>query len=758
MNKMILIAIAVVIVLMLVVAAVFITTQSPENASPTAVIDSPGNNLNFSEDTEIEFDAGSSSDPDKDDLSFYWNSNISGDFGDEQRFTTKLEPGFHEIKLTVVDKDSAQNSTVAYIAVYPSPFTEINSPIDDRDYYSSELIIFNGSSCSSTYSSNLNYTWKSSLDGMLGFNEILTANLTTGSHIITLEVEDGLGTAQDQKIINVGTNQFPTAKIKSPKYDDVFLIDTDIYFDGSYSRDPDDHELFFNWTSNLDGKIGFQETFYTNLSAGTHIIELEVNDGVGGFGETSLVVSVNSHPIADAGLNRSVETGEAVTFDGAGSVDPDGDTLIYTWDFGDGNKDVGESVIHIYNKEGNFTVKLTVNDGKGGFDSDSIVVEVIYIFHGTGVYGHVYDSENSEPVEDVELVVYGYDEVKDEFFFDDTYTDISGYYEFHTPEGDFWLDARKEGYYNYDEDITIPKDQGVELDIYLQKVPPETAKIYGYVYDNETLEPLDFADIDIYNDEGHHNWTYTDSNGYYEMNAPPGDYTLECWAWDWEDEIEYEDYYTEISLSDKQQLRLDIYLKRTRPSDNNITLEFSTWDMMTMTQKTIEYSNTYWTRTSMDSDDDGSVSEAEVTAYEIMMESMFEYFNEDFNTQNIFLVDDINYLYIENSADVQIEGAVGPTTSTDPITTTTTLDLRSNQTIPSADTHEIRLNATYDDSWGNYTFHVLLPSLFEMTNYTASEDVNVTGKSEITIETYEDPNPDDEIYSEWVILDVERTI
>ena len=48
----------------------------------------------------------------------------------------------------------------------------------------------------------------------------------------------------------------------------------------------------------------------------------------------------------------------------AASNDPDGDTLTYSWDFGDGSAaGTGEAPTHAYATTGAFTVTLTVNDG-----------------------------------------------------------------------------------------------------------------------------------------------------------------------------------------------------------------------------------------------------------------------------------------------------------------------------------------------------------------------------------------------------------
>ena len=50
-----------------------------------------------------------------------------------------------------------------------------------------------------------------------------------------------------------------------------------------------------------------------------------------------------------------------------------------------------------------------MDDGKGGIDNDSIDVEVVYIFKGTGVYGYVYNNKSLKPMKDVEVDIYNDD-------------------------------------------------------------------------------------------------------------------------------------------------------------------------------------------------------------------------------------------------------------------------------------------------------------------------------------------------------------
>jgi len=80
--------------------------------------------------------------------------------------------------------------------------------------------------------------------------------------------------------------------------------------------------------------------------------------------EAALPTEPNASPTADAGGPYTGTEDVAVTFDGSGSYDSDGDPLTYTWDFGDGSAGTGVTPNHIYTAGGTFTVTLVVNDGK----------------------------------------------------------------------------------------------------------------------------------------------------------------------------------------------------------------------------------------------------------------------------------------------------------------------------------------------------------------------------------------------------------
>lgn len=65
-----------------------------------------------------------------------------------------------------------------------------------------------------------------------------------------------------------------------------------------------------------------------------------------------------------------------VNFSSSGTSDPDGDTLTYLWDFGDGTTSTTSSPQHIFQNKGRYTVILRVSDGIYSVPSNPIVIQV----------------------------------------------------------------------------------------------------------------------------------------------------------------------------------------------------------------------------------------------------------------------------------------------------------------------------------------------------------------------------------------------
>lgn len=82
----------------------------------------------------------------------------------------------------------------------------------------------------------------------------------------------------------------------------------------------------------------------------------------------------NARPVADAGEDQTVECGGDVRLDGTASTDANGDPLTYTWSglFGT----LTGPVVTAHLPAGVHVITLTVNDGRGGVDTDSTTITV----------------------------------------------------------------------------------------------------------------------------------------------------------------------------------------------------------------------------------------------------------------------------------------------------------------------------------------------------------------------------------------------
>ncbi|MCT4639873.1 MAG: PKD domain-containing protein [Bacteroidales bacterium] len=189
-------------------------------------------------------------------------------------------------------------------------------------------------------------------------------------------------------------NKIPVANAGT---DQTVKISEAVTLDGSASSDEDNDALIYKWVVASNNPAGIslsannvaKPTFTAPVTKGTYTFSLVVNDGKADSKSDDVVISVvenkvNTKPVANAGNDISINTGEKVELDGSGSSDPEGDNLTYKWSEESGNpeditltdSDKAKASFTAPNTAGDYVFNLVVNDGNVDSDVDKVTVTV----------------------------------------------------------------------------------------------------------------------------------------------------------------------------------------------------------------------------------------------------------------------------------------------------------------------------------------------------------------------------------------------
>ncbi|MCR9135679.1 MAG: PKD domain-containing protein [Alphaproteobacteria bacterium] len=197
----------------------------------------------------------------------------------------------------------------------------------------------------------------------------------SGDHHGRLEIFDGSGVVANGRAVDFSfyVKPPPVAAIDAP----VFVAQgAEVRFDGtgsSTARRPADNRITrYHWRMGDGGEIvqnegdaDFGRPVYRFRDFGNYTVELTVTDRQGASCNTAMAshdISVNAPPVARAGGDRELLTGEIGLFDGTSSSDPDGSIASFWWDFGDGKKIFRPTTRHAFHRPGTYQVRLTVID------------------------------------------------------------------------------------------------------------------------------------------------------------------------------------------------------------------------------------------------------------------------------------------------------------------------------------------------------------------------------------------------------------
>jgi PKD repeat protein len=214
---------------------------------------------------------------------------------------------------------------------------------------------------------------------------------------ITVRESNGGGSDAITTTVLVTGNGAPTADLSATPL--AGLVPLNVTFNGSGSSDPDstpgtnDDIVRYDWdygdtvgTCDDCGPTPPVYTYVTQAPPEGFTATLTVTDSVGARDTATIQIFAGnrlpSAAIVTTPSPPNISQHETVTFQ-AVADDPDDDPLSYSWDFDVSNgvdltspDATGAEVTHSYADLGAYTVTLTVDDGRGGVATDTVVVSV----------------------------------------------------------------------------------------------------------------------------------------------------------------------------------------------------------------------------------------------------------------------------------------------------------------------------------------------------------------------------------------------
>ncbi len=315
------------------------------------------------------------SDPGGDPLTYSW------DFGDGSAPVVNgslpvvnhayVNEGSYTLQVTVSDGQGGSASSLMTVTVGNSA-PLLSALTGDTSGNEGDTYSFSVSASDPGSGDVLSYSWNFG-DG----SAVVTTSHGSVSHVfadngtfgVTVTVSDNASPpASDSTTLLVSvSNVAPNlTSVNAPSGDEG----TALSYSASAS-DPGADTLVYTWAMGDGTTLTGASVTHSYGDEGTYSLSLTVNDGDGGTDTASATIQIaNVSPTISSAVMPSGDEGQNLIFS-AIATDPGNDTLVYSWDFGDGTTDTGALVTHVFADNGNFSVLLTVSDGDGGSDTNT---------------------------------------------------------------------------------------------------------------------------------------------------------------------------------------------------------------------------------------------------------------------------------------------------------------------------------------------------------------------------------------------------
>ncbi len=295
--------------------------------------------------TRVYLDGTASTDPNGDTLQYTW-SFVSGPAAVtiENPTSTRAsfvgtKAGLYRFMLKCFDGKSTGSDTVDITILNVAP--NVNAGGDTTVTVGTQVLLH--ATGTDSNEDDLTYQWKFVQGSAMTLPSMNQQNITlmfsaAGQYRFSVTCSDGTLTSPADEIIVIANavNRAPTANAGP---DQSVQVGSQVTLDGSGSTDPDGNSLTYAWRQVSGTAVTLQNSqgaspAFAAVAAGTFEFELVVNDGLVSSTAERVWVTVlrqNNAPVADAGDDINAYAGDPVVLDGAGSYDPDGDMISYTW-------------------------------------------------------------------------------------------------------------------------------------------------------------------------------------------------------------------------------------------------------------------------------------------------------------------------------------------------------------------------------------------------------------------------------------------
>ena len=381
-------------------------------------------NSNFSEDV-VTLDGSLTVDPEGDNLEIEFWSSIDGvlQWSDQESgkvWQGHLSRGFHTIEMRVGDDvlehvNQTKVTSIQIEVLNSYPKSVIANPVSSQTYDSSELIQFsaNGSgdydsSCSTfpndgfwhcsevepmAGSEYLLVSWDSDLDGRLIPAEedwlMFEGRLSAGTHVLTLSVDDGIHQPVETSITIQVEQSAPYLELATPTDGQTFNSSDYIFWNAVNSQDFDGDNFTMTIRSDLLNEplldsVSTAETHITQLPAGTHSIEIQLNDETGESVSTFITLYVQTSA-PDAIINtpsnlQSFIGGDEIILEES-SLDADNDISYREWRVYQSGSFTPlvtyyASMEKITLAPGDYDIQLVIRDSLGNQDEQQVRITI----------------------------------------------------------------------------------------------------------------------------------------------------------------------------------------------------------------------------------------------------------------------------------------------------------------------------------------------------------------------------------------------